>query len=85
MENDVLRVQDISENTLKHENVTNDISRGRINHPYVDKGVCVRPKPIVEEKPQNNVEQEERTAENKNLCMEQNDKVNTLLVFLVTD
>ena len=56
-----------------------------MNHPYVDMGLGVRPTPVVEEEPQNNVEQEEIIVQNKNLCMEQNDKVNTLLAFLVTD
>ena len=64
-ENDVLRVQDISENTLNHENVANDISRVQMNHPYVDRVVGVRPTPVVEEEPQNNVVQEEISVKNK--------------------
>ena len=74
MENDVLRVQDISENALNHESVANDISRVQINHPYVDRVVGVRPTPIVEEEPQNNVQQEEITVKNKK-CAECGKKI----------
>ena len=56
-----------------------------MNHPYVDMGLGVRHTPVVEEEPQNNVKQEEITVENKNLCIEQIEKLNTLLAFLVTD
>ena len=56
-----------------------------MNHPYVDMGLGVRPTPVVEEEPQNNIKQEEITVGNKNLCMEQIEIVNTLLAFLVTD
>ena len=62
-ENEQLRVQDISENQIHHENTGNEISRLQTNHPYVNRVVGVRP--IIEE--------EENTDEPNNLHEEEND------------
>ena len=55
-ENEQLRVQDISENQINHENTENETSRLQTNHPYVNRVVGVRP----------TVEEEENTDEPNN-------------------
>ena len=60
-ENEELRVQEISENQINHENTGNEMSRLQTDHPYVNRVVGVRP----------TIEEEENTDEPNNLHEEE--------------